>query len=254
MNHFDFISDLHLSTTDFSWENKATSLFCIIAGNISSDRSVLYNFLEEISKYYELVFFIDGDLEHKCYKGNLEASYRNLTQGIKELDNVVFLHENVVLLNNVMLIGTNGWTTFDFSEHTNMHDTIQFLIERESLSAEYAGDIFTRAISDQSYMYNSVHSCQMVKECNEVILITNSVPKIELIAHNNDYFDTVQGDIIGNNGIDKCLDNDIQYKVSTWLFGKFHEDLDSNIDNVRFVTNPGKDRDLSCYFPKRIEF
>ena len=35
---FDIISDLNLQPDDsFNWENKATSLYCIVAGNNSSD-------------------------------------------------------------------------------------------------------------------------------------------------------------------------------------------------------------------------
>ena len=35
---FDIISDLNLSIDDtFTWEDKPTSLYCIVAGNVSND-------------------------------------------------------------------------------------------------------------------------------------------------------------------------------------------------------------------------
>ena len=40
---FDVISDLNLDAEDhFTWEGKATSLYLIIAGNISNDMRVIH--------------------------------------------------------------------------------------------------------------------------------------------------------------------------------------------------------------------
>ncbi len=254
MTTFDLISDLHLtSLNNFSWEDKATSSFCIVAGNISSERCILYEFLDELKDYYELVFFIDGNIEHECYNGNLEASYRNLIEGIELIERVVFMHENIVILNDTTLIGTNGWTTFDFTNTSTVTETIELLTKNETLSEEYANDVFKLAVTDQHYLYNSIDTCQTLDDAQNVILVTNSVPKLDFISHNNDYNGTVLGDMTGNNGITSCLEKDVYGKVGTWIFGKFPEDLDYNINGIRYVNNPGIDRDMSIYFPKRIE-
>ena len=49
---FDVISDLNLDAEDsFDWEGKATSLYLIIAGNISSDLRVIHQTLVHLSRY-----------------------------------------------------------------------------------------------------------------------------------------------------------------------------------------------------------
>jgi len=49
---FDVISDLNLSENDnFDWEGKPTSLYCVLAGNISSDLTVLYKTVNILVNY-----------------------------------------------------------------------------------------------------------------------------------------------------------------------------------------------------------
>jgi hypothetical protein len=62
---FDLISDLNLSPEDsFNWEGKATSLYCIIAGNISEDLRTIKQTLLHLSKFYQGIFYTLGSLEY----------------------------------------------------------------------------------------------------------------------------------------------------------------------------------------------
>jgi len=252
--NFDLISDLYLdSLNDFTWKGKATSLFCIVAGNVSADRDILFEFLEDISQYYEAVFFIDGDLEHKNFDSDFDKSYASLRDNLHEMEKVFFMHENIIILPHVTLLATNGWTTFDFTGTHTIDETLHFLEERENVPQDIANKIFKLAVTDQHYMYNSVESCQDMEDVGKVIIISNSVPKMEFIAHDNDYDGTVLGDASGNSGLVSCLEHDAKNKVSTWLFGKYPGDIDTEVDGVRFVNNSGQNKDLSFYYPKIIK-
>ena len=58
---FDVISDLFLTPEEsFNWEGKATSLYCVIAGNISNDVKVITQTLRHLSRFYQGIFYIDG--------------------------------------------------------------------------------------------------------------------------------------------------------------------------------------------------
>lgn len=58
---FDVISDLNLGPDEqFSWEGKATSLYCIIAGNISNDLRTIHQILLHLSHFYQGVFYTAG--------------------------------------------------------------------------------------------------------------------------------------------------------------------------------------------------
>lgn len=254
MTDFDLISDLYLTTLDgFSWENKATSLYCIVAGNIAAERTILFKFFEHIQQYYNMVFFIDGELEHTGYNNKLSLSYQNLTDGIEKFNKIMFLHENIIIINNATLIGANGWTTFDFTNKSPVNITMDYLASTGLLSEDDANQVFKLAVEDQHYLFNSVDQCQLMEECVNIVFITNTVPVPGFIDHNEDFNGTVLGDTTGNNGITGCLANDKYNKAHTWIFGKFHEPLDYNINGLRYVSNPGKEIDLAIYYPKRIE-
>ncbi len=255
MTTFDLISDLYLESMDnFTWENKATSLFCIVAGNISRHRNVLFEFLEELSKKYEKVFFIDGMLEHDPHTQDFTESYKSLTAGINKIEDVVFLHEHIVLLKGTTLLATNGWTTFDFTNQNHIDDTIEFLDLNGTMPEHTSNEIFKMAITDQHYMYNSIQTCQTMFDCQQIIVITNTVPLPSFVQHNEDYNNTIKGDTAGNHGIVSCLENDTENKVSTWIFGNYPDDVDFNIGGVRFLNNSGKNKDLDIYYPKILKF
>ena len=204
--NFDLISDLYIdSVDDFTWEGKATSLFCIVAGNISNDHQVLFHFLEYLSQYYEAVFFIDGDLEHDRFDGDFDESYASLRDNIADIPDVFFLHENIVILPNVTFLATNGWTTFDFTSNNEINETMEFLEARNGVPMNVANDIFKLAVTDQHYMYNSIESCQDMPDVGDVIVITNSVPNPDFITHDEDYNGTLLGDVSGNSGLVSCL-------------------------------------------------
>lgn len=252
--NFDLISDLYLdSVEDLNWENKVTSLFCIVAGNISSNHDVLFDFLEHISQFYEAVFFIDGDLEHDEFEGDFDRSYTSLKQNLEELPKVIFLHENIVIMHGAALLATNGWTTFNFINRNALDSNVDFLAEQGGVPEKVAGEIFRMAITDQHYMCNSIDSAQTMAEIKNLIVITNCVPKSEFVTHDADYDGTILGDTSGNDGLVECLEKDTEGKVKAWIFGKYPGDLDYNINGVRYVNNPAKNKDLSIYYPKIIK-
>jgi hypothetical protein len=251
--NFDLISDLHLeSSSGFSWAHKATSLFCIVAGNVSRDHDVVFDILEELSEHYEGVFFIDGILEHELFDGDFNQSYLSLNELIDEIDNVIFLHENIVVLNNVTLIATNGWTTFDFTLPSNLDYNISYLDSSGLIDEATSNEIFKFGISDQHYLYNSIDTCQTMSEVRNVIIITNAVPIADFVTHDDDLDGTVAGDMIGNSGLVGSLLNDTEGKVTTWLFGRYSGDLDFVLNGIRYVNNPAQNKDPGIYYPKVI--
>lgn len=253
--NFDIISDLYIEDyDDFSWENKATSLCCIVAGNIASDRHLLFRVLENLGTYYEKVFFIDGALEHTTYNSDFIASYDSLSEGIGLLDNVFFLHENIIIMNGATLVSTNGWTTFDFTKHTDLEETIEFLDLRGVMPTSTAYAIRKMSHFDVEYLSNSISACQTMLDAQNIIVVTNAVPDNSLIDHDFDYHDTILGDTSGNNALLNCIEEDTEGKISTWVFATYDGEIDIQMEGIRFVNNPGKSKDLSLYFPKILKF
>ena len=133
--YVDLISDLNLTDSDtFDWTGKASSLFCIVAGNVSDDLIILGNTLKQLSENYRGVFFIDGSLEHS----NLE-DYDSRIQEIKTvcdgIPGVVYMHNHVVILSGVAFVGINGW--FGNRKNIDTYEDLEYIDRFASEDIEY---------------------------------------------------------------------------------------------------------------------
>jgi hypothetical protein len=227
MKTIDLISDLKIEdVTEFDWEHKSTSLYCIIAGNLSSDYDVLYEVLATLSKKYVGVFYIDGSLEHESlyeYEENVEK----IKDICDEIPNVVYLHDNVVVMNGIAFIGINGWynSTIELQELDELHALRYYRNQ------------------DIAYLGKTLKGFQDNEEVDKIIVISSSVPNDSLM------FDPA----LSTNDPEPCLSlvMDFNHKVNVWLYGGSSIPADTTYENRRFVNNPKFVN--QPYWPKCIE-
>jgi hypothetical protein len=224
---FDLISDLNLAADEpFNIADKPSSLFCIVAGNISSDPAKIKETLQHLSRIYKGVFFIDGALEH----GDLRDYDRNinvLTKIIKGYDNIAFLHSNVVVVDSIALLAANGW----YGNH-DLQDPIEC-----ELANHYR-------LHDTMYLRNSIQRLQRHVDVKRIVIITSSIPNAELGFHTKQNLPDHVGPSI-------CLNADTENKVKTWLYGGYEHSADVERFGIRYINNPYR-RD-HVYWPRRFE-
>jgi predicted phosphohydrolase len=224
---FDIISDLNLTEDDtFDWEGKPTSLYCVLAGNISSDLTVLYKTVKHLSKLYQGVFYIDGFLENNDIndKDRVVSEIFKLFANIK---NVVYLHDNVVVVENVALVGVNGWygTTAETDE-----DSLNLRIHR------YA---------DLAYLEKTIEKLQLHIDVKNIIVISNSVPVSDIyFGEYPKEYDPAEIDL------SNVLESDTEHKVTTWVFGTHKKIVDTSIKGINYFNNPCYNS--NPYYPKRV--
>jgi hypothetical protein len=224
----DLISDLNLTPVDgFDWDGKATSLFCIVAGNLSSDLAVIRDSLEILGKYYRGVFYIDGNTEHPNLI-DYEHRIKQIKKICSESTNAVYLHNHVVILNNVAFVAINGWMGNRDSDIPLEH----------SLMESYHNH-------DIAYLMHTVKTLQLHKEVNSMVVISNSLPSKQLT--NDDPSIHIQ------DTIEPVLSllSDTEKKVNCWMFGSYQNLVDTEINGRRYVNNPHIISGV--YSPKRIE-
>jgi len=224
---FDIVSDLNLVAGEtIDWDGKATSLYCLISGNISEDSTTVADTLKLLSTYYQGVFYIDGNIEHLSVK--LRQDKQDEINNIcKTMKNVVYLHDNVVVIEGVALVGVNGWYGNYVPENT--------LSEVELLVANY---------EDISYLLTTINKLQLHIDVRKIIILSNSVPCNKL------YYGEVP-QTYNNMTLQDCIAKDTEKKVSHWVFGSTEKIVDTMIDDINYVNNPKFNR--SPYYPKRIE-
>jgi hypothetical protein len=249
---FDLISDLNLAPGQMiDWYGKPTSLQCIVNGNISSDIPTVIQTLEHLQTVYDTVLYLDGMLEHCHNYKNSQSNYSRLQHEIDQLEGVVFLNNNIIMLESTVIIATNGWSTFNF-DIENHEPTIQHLHNSGQIDFEQSDYITHLAHIDQAYLMKSVDGLQQVSDVENIIVITNAVPFPSLINHDKT-LSPYDINRYGSLGLTSTLDLDINRKIHTWIFGRYQGDMDVIYDGIRYVNNTFVSGDLNIYYPKRIE-
>jgi len=225
---FDVISDLNLDPEEsFNWEGKATSLYCIIAGNISDDLRTIHQTLLHLSRLYQGVFYTAGSLE---YEGavNIPERTNDLSKICKTIRNVAYLHNHVVILDGIAIVGTNGWynPTFD-----------NIIPGTEELDIERYEDI--------GYLGNTLERLQLHLDVKKIVIVSHSVPGEELFfGEEPDHIHTVAP-------LKLALIKDLEGKVTNWIYGNYNKTVDIVLNNINYINNSYYKR--KPYWAKRID-
>ena len=254
---FDLISDLHReSWSHFDWTGQPTSPYCVVAGDIARDRALVIDTLEHLSECYKAVFYIDGNDEHKDYYEDLGKSYVELNALIENIPNVVYLQDNVVVVNGVAILATNGWWSYDFDPNLEVDQSIAWLQEKEQITQSAANSINGVGYHDAAYMINSVCKLQKQNDIKAIVMVTHTVPSPWIISHDLELIDTWRFNCMGNNHINRALAEDTEHKIKAWCFGHYHKPVDTVVNGVRYVNNCRGRGDTKysqvAYYPKRI--
>ncbi len=225
---FDLISDLNLSPDDsFNWENKATSLYCLVAGNISSDLRTILLTLNHLSKFYQGVFYTPGSLEFEGVE-NYNTRMGDITNICKKIRNVALLHHHVVIIDGVAILGCTGWygdeNNYNFEE---VHGINRF--------------------EDLVYLKNSIDKLQKHLDVKRILVLTNSVPSKNL------YFGESPENIENLPELALVLDTDLESKISNWAYGSYKKIVDTNIKGINYICNPFTYYKKNTYWAKRID-
>jgi hypothetical protein len=207
------------------------------------------------------VFYIDGNDEHTYNYHRLGESYQELARSINRLNRVTYLQDNVVVIDGVAILGTNGWWGYDLDENINRDNCKQHMTDwyakkmpGHEINPEELSDLSRR---DVAYLVNSVQRLQTHNDVKKIVIVTHTVPGAHLIQHDIELANTTQFNHMGNRLMHLVHTNDTERKINTWCFGHYHGNVDKTIEGIRFVNNCRGRGDTSyrqdVYFPKRIE-
>ena len=224
---FDLISDMHLSPDDvFNWEDKATSLYCIVAGNVSYDLLTVFKTLSHLGTKYQAVFYVPGILEYETTDDIISRTHEIIDM-VSKINNVCLLHQHVVTIDGVAILGINGWSN----------------VSEETLSLTNLFSIAARH-EDIKYLHNTLSSLQKHLDVRNIIVVSNAVPHPDL------YFG--EQPEISNNQIplSDILIADTEHKVSHWAFGTYDKLVDTKLIGINFINNTYLNQ--IPFWPRRI--
>jgi hypothetical protein len=208
---FDILSDLRLDPNEsFNWENKATSLYCVLAGNVTHNMRTLWQTLGHLSKFYQGIFYIPGPLEYVS-GDDVEKRTADIQQIASRVPNVAILHQHVVIVDGIAILGCNGW---------------------EDNNPNFQHLLTSLRLDDIAYLNKSIDKLQRHIDVKKILMVSSAVPKKEL------YFGLVPPLAEETIHLDFALGNDTEHKVSHWAFGTTEKIVDTTINNVNYVNNP----------------
>jgi predicted phosphohydrolase len=207
------------------------------------------------------VFYIDGNDEHTYNYHRIDESYQELARSINRLNRVTYLQDNVVVIDGVAILGTNGWWGYDLDENISRDDSKQHMTDwyakkmpGHEIDPEEISNMSRR---DVAYLVNSVQRLQTHNDVKKIVIVTHTVPGAHLIRHDIDLVDTIQFNHMGNRLMHLVHTNDTERKISTWCFGHYHGNVDKSVNGIRFVNNCRGRGDTpyrqDAYYPRRIE-
>jgi hypothetical protein len=225
---FDVISDLYLRPDDsFNWEGKATSLYCIVAGNISKDLRTIRQTLAHLGRFYQGVFYCLGALEYEDCE-NIETRTKEIFKICTTLRNTALLHQHVVIIDSIAIVGVNGW----------YGNTLPADLVTEA-------KIETHRHEDIIYLKNSIEKLQRHLDVKKIVVVSNSVPGPEL------YFGQEPEHAQGQIPIFIALEADTEKKVCHWAYGTYDKPVELTLNSVTYVNNSSYKK--NPYWSKRIE-
>ena len=262
MAQFDLISDIHLDywTQNIKdWKGLGTSLYCVVAGDISRNPRLSAGFLRHLSDCYRQIMFVDGNHEHNSKYSQIEDNEEEMNELLRKIDNVTYLANSSCVIDNTAFIGTNGWWTFDFSErlgNASRLESMEAYCRKEGKTMREAIDLWTVAQDQAEFMAEVVGSMQNDHNIDEIVIITHTVPRTNIVSpiFKGSLTDWAK---LGNSSMEDVLRYDYENKISTWCFGHFHEVAYDQIhEGVRYISHPrGKPADAisTVYYPKLID-
>jgi hypothetical protein len=225
---FDVISDLNLSPNDsFNWEGKATSLYCIIAGNISSDLRTIRQTLLHLSKFYQGIFYTLGSLEFEGVT-DIDIRTEELFKICRSVKNVAVLHHHVVIVDGIAIAGANGW----YGNTLPTDEESELVIE-------------SQRHEDLAYLKGTLERLQKHLDVKKIIMVSNSVPGPDL------FFGEQPEATKSQLHLTLLLPLDTEDKITHWVFGTYKKVVDTTINGINYINNSYYKK--NPYWAKRIE-
>ena len=166
------------------------------------------------------------------------------------------MQDNVVIINGIAILATNGWWGFDFDTDLDTDQSRMWYCDKNDVPTFVADSITSLALNDTAYMVNSVRKLQTYQDVKSIIIVTHTVPAPWLVNHDIDLVDTWRFNQLGNKHMRLVLEEDTEHKIKTWCFGHYHKSVDRFQDGIRYVNNcrgrGDTDWSQSPYYPKRI--
>ena len=248
----DIISDLHIDQWDtnimskyphgskkthpFIIDNYPQSNILVVAGDISDNLQLSLDYLNEISKYYQSILFVDGNHEHvelypKLYNSNTIAHL------VKKYNNpkLYYLTQQDFRFNNTIFIGCCGWWDYNNNNpidiSNNLHYFDQWIPEfTQEENQTFIDEVTLIAKQEYQQLENRIKEIEKDETIDNIIIVSHTIPKSIFVEKTHSISNEM------NTPMEKLL---LQYpKIKKWIFGHTHQSHNTSNDGIQYMCNP----------------
>lgn len=266
---FDLVSDLHIDQWDRKMEIKypcgvvkhypyfpknPQNKLLVVAGDVSDSLENTITYLNDISKYYQKILFVDGNHEHVNRYPEL-YSQQEINEQIKKLNNdkIIYLSNQPFQHNNTLFVGMCGWWDYNNDNEESINNNLNYFDNWISHLGKndtrlFINNVIERAHQEYQQLVKLIADANNNDEIKNIIIVSHCVPK-EIYCI-KDSIDTQY-----NSHISELLnDNILTSKISHWLFGHIHHNVMDMANNIKFIAHPrGRPEDFNRILYDSIE-
>lgn len=225
------------------WKNPDKAGILIVAGDISDNLEISLDYLNQISKYYDHVLFVDGNHEHVLKYPNLiehqDIAYQT---NILENNKLVYLPTQDFVIKDIAIIGFCGW--WDYSngpEPGYFHNWIEKM-NNLIMEKEFSKNVKLRALEEYRLLQDKLNHYEKREDIKKIIVVSHTLPFPEFAKSISTEFNS-------------RLSNIKSSKLKYWFFGHSHATFNRTHEGVKYISNPRgrpEDYDREEYSPLEL--
>lgn len=264
----DIVSDLHIDQWSLDYKNiypcgtikdkpyefkQSNSDYLIVAGDISDNLEDSITYLNQISKFYKKILFVDGNHEHVHKYPNL---YNNdEIQSLITNNKLVYISKTPFKINETIFIGNCGWWDYNNLNPDNIEklkdyfkNWIPHFTKEDNMT--FVKNVIEKSQDNYLTIKSLIDKYEKNNTIKNIVIITHTVPRKK-------YCDTyMSSDGYPSQHNSKFTNLFKNSKISHWIFGHTHQHWYDTYNNIQFISN-GRGRpddfDREEYKPLQIE-
>lgn len=240
---FDLVSDLHVEywPKPVDWDALRVNDVVIVAGDVADTLEETKKELERLSKAYKTVIYIDGNHEfcEKLYRGGEDTGDfdQRVREAIADLPNVHFLKDGPIIINGTAIVGRNGHWDYKALDGVTVEQGIDAVVEKLHITRENAAIFSRQARQDVDDLKELVRDLNKNPEVHNILVVTHTMPSKELVPKNMPNLPAFFTNL-ANSEMKEVLDEDVNKKITTWVFGHWHRPEEQTVDGVHYISHP----------------
>jgi len=227
-------SDLHLEFhKEFILDNHPddNESILILAGDICLYKKIhkYISFFEDISRRFKKIIYVPGN--HEYYNGTIQSGNKKLKEFCDE-NNIIFLNNDIVEIEDVTFIGSCLWGGFDNGSAISFFDCNFYMNDHSMIRLEPLYRKFKPEDAYSIHLESIQYITNKLQKNKKTVVITHHAPS--RISISEKYQNSnVNGAYVG------ALEHIIQdYQPVYWVHGHLHEPVSYFIDKTNIISNP----------------